>query len=132
MRRMLIAASVIAALASPAAFAQDTEAEGTAAGAVGGAAVGAAVGGPIGAIVGAVAGAAAGNAIDDPGEEVRAYVVQQDVPSVTLTGDLEVGACLPGEVQLYDIPDHEYHLAVVNDRRILVHPETRCIGYILD
>ena len=134
MRTMLIAAGVIAALASPSAFAQDGDADGTAAGAVGGAAVGAVVGGPIGALIGAGVGAAAGNAIDDPDEDMRAYVVQQEVPSVTLSGDLQVGACLPEDdrITLYEVPNSQYRLVRVNDRNVLVDPGTRCIVYLWD
>jgi Protein of unknown function (DUF1236)/YMGG-like Gly-zipper len=133
MRRMLIAAGMIAALASPAAFAQDNDAgEGAAVGAAGGAVAGAVAGGPVGALIGAAAGATAGAAIDAPPEPVRTYVVGQEVPSVTLSGDLVVGAGLPEAVELREIPDYEYRLAVVNDRRVLVDPATRRIVYIFE
>ena len=130
MRKTLIAAGLVALLASPSALAQDTEADGTAAGAAGGAVAGAVVGGPVGAIIGAVAGWVLGNAIDDPDERVRTYVIEQEVPSVEATGELEVGAILPEAVPLYMIPDYEYAFANVNGQRVLVVPENRQVVHI--
>jgi hypothetical protein len=131
MRKTLIAAGLAAVLTSPAAFAQDSGGEGTAIGAAGGAVAGAVAGGPVGAIIGAVAGGALGAAVDPP-QPVEAYVVEQDVPSVQATGELAIGAGLPEAVPLYAIPDYEYQLAVVNDRRVLVDPGTRRVVYIFE
>ena len=131
MRKTLVAAGLAAFLASPAAFAQDSGGEGTAVGAAGGAVAGAVAGGPVGAIIGAVAGATLGTAVDPP-RPVRTYVVEQEVPSVEATGELEVGAGLPEAVPLYEIPDYEYRLAVVNDRRVLVDPGNRRVVYVFE
>ena len=127
MRKILIALAATAALASPSAIAQ----EGTASGAAGGAVTGAIIGGPVGAIIGGVAGAALGSAIDPP-EEVRTYVVQQPVDTVTLEGEVVVGAGLPETVELHTVPDYEYRYAYVNGERVLVDPETRRIVYVVE
>ncbi|WP_205520792.1 DUF1236 domain-containing protein [Propylenella binzhouense] len=127
MLRILVAATMTATLASPAAFAQ----EGTAAGAAGGAAVGAAVGGPVGAVVGGVAGAAAGTAIDPPPPEVRQYVVEQPADTVEIQGTVAVGEALPDTVVLKPVPNYQYQYAVVNNKRVLVDPGTRKVVRII-
>lgn len=125
MRKILMAIAATAVLAAPAAYAQ----EGTAAGVAGGAATGAVLGGPVGAIIGATAGAVIGTMIDPP-PPVKTYVVSEKVPSVQVTGEIEVGATLPEVVELHAIPDYEYKFAVINDTRVLVDPKTRQIVYI--
>ena len=133
MHRMLFVAGVIAVLASPAAFAQDNDTgEGAVVGAAGGAVAGTVAGGPVGALIGAAVGAAVGATTETLPENVRTYVVGQEVPSVTLSGTLEIGAGLPATVKLREIPDYKYRYAVVNDRRVLVDPGTRRVVYIFE
>jgi len=77
-----------------------------------------------------MAGGALGTAVDPP-EPVQAYAVEQEVPSVEATGELEVGAGLPEAVPLYEIPDYQCRLAVVNNRRVLVDDDRRVV-YIFE
>ena len=104
---------------------------GAAGGAAGGAVAGAVVGGPVGAVVGGVAGAAVGGALS-PTEttRVREYVVAQPRPSVRVAGPVVVGQPLPTRVRLYPVPASvglatPYSYTVVNNRTVLVDPQTR-------
>jgi hypothetical protein len=73
-------------------------------------------------------GAIAGTALSAPPPPVAAYVVEQDVPTVVLEGEVAVGAVLPPEVVLYPVPeDPLYAYTVVNDRHLIVDPRTRVI-----
>jgi hypothetical protein len=118
--RFLLAAAVLAVSPSLA-FAQAS----TATGAVGGAAAGAVVGGPVGAVVGGTVGAAVGSAAEPPAE-VRTFVMREKVPSVAVQEEIVVGQPLPQRVQVRTIPKHkEYSFAVVNNRRVIVEPQTR-------
>lgn len=101
-------------------------------GAIGGAAAGAAVGGPAGAAVGGVAGAAAG-AIATPPDEVRTYVMHEDVPSVRVEREVVVGSELPDTVAVHPVPKYEtYSYAVVNDRRVIVEAKTRKVIQVVE
>ncbi len=116
----LIAAGALA-LAPSLAFAQAS----TTTGVVGGAATGAVVGGPVGAAVGAVVGGTVGAAMEPPAE-VRTYVYEQRVPSVAVEERVVVGEPLPQTVTVHRIPQHQtYGYAVVNEKRVVVEPQTR-------
>ncbi|WP_371877278.1 DUF1236 domain-containing protein [Alsobacter ponti] len=112
-------------------------ASGAGTGAAGGAVAGAAVGGPVGAVVGGVTGAAVGAALTpDETTRVRTYVVAQRHPSVRVRDEVVVGYPLPRNVRLYPVPasvglSTEYRYAVVNNRRVLVEPDTREVVYII-
>jgi Protein of unknown function (DUF1236) len=68
-----------------------------------------------------------------PPDEVVTYVQRERVPSVTIDGDIRVGATLPGTVQLRTIPRQEkYGFAVVNNRRVIVEPGTRRVIRIVE
>lgn len=132
MLKMLIGAAAVALLATPAAFAQQSGG-GAITGAAGGAATGAIVGGPVGAIIGGVAGATFGAALEaPPPPHVQTYVTEHPADPVVLEGELVVGATLPDVVVLHPVPEYEYHYTVVNDRRILVEPQTRQVVYVFD
>lgn len=68
---------------------------------------------------------------------IREYVTTQKVEPVELPADvtIEVGATLPEMVELHAIeaPDVEveYRYVVVDDRTVLVEPETRKIVHII-
>ncbi len=119
---LLVSIVALSGLLVPAeAFAQ----EGAVPGAIGGAAAGAVIGGPVGAAVGGVAGAAAG-AIATPPDEVRTYVMHEDVPSVRVEREVVVGSELPDTVVVHPVPRYEtYSYSVVNDRRVIVEAKTR-------
>lgn len=67
-----------------------------------------------------------------PGE-VRTYVLQQDMPSVPYEGDILIGKVVPEDVEIHAIdgqPDYAY--TVVNERRVIVNPQTRTVVQILE
>lgn len=103
-------------------------------GGVAGAVTGALIGGPIGAAVGATAGAAAGGTtgtLIDPPERVREYVTSNTPDPVYLEGEVVVGAGLPENVTLQEIPDYEYRYVYVNGQPVLVDSGTRRIVYVV-
>ncbi|KQK31606.1 hypothetical protein ARD30_09420, partial [Bosea thiooxidans] len=107
-----------------------------AAGAVGGAVVG----GPVGAVVGGVGGAVVGAIVGDVAEpKFRTYVVEQRVPSYTYAEPVAVGTVLPAEGVVYRRLPAEYgpsasnySYTVVNDRTVIVEPQTRRVVQIID
>ena len=133
------------ALAPAAAFAQTQQPSG---GAVGGATSGAAtgaiggavVGGPVGAAVGGIGGAVVGAIIGDAAEpKLRTYVVEQRVPSYTYAEPVAVGTVLPAQGVVYHrLPaDYgprasDYSYTVVNDRTVIVEPQSRRIVQIIE
>lgn len=131
MRKLLLtSAAVLAATFATTASAQD----GTVSGAAGGAITGAIVGGPVGAAVGGIAGAALGTAIDPPPQEVVTYVRQQPVSQpVVVERQVVVGEPIPETVVLTPVPEHrQYAYAIVNDRRVIVDPQTHTVVQIID
>ncbi|PWK76029.1 DUF1236 domain-containing protein [Aminobacter sp. AP02] len=109
-------------------------ATGAVVGGVTGAIAGAVVGGPVGAAVGGgagvIAGGTAGTVIDPPGK-VRTYVEAHRTEPVYLDGEVVVGAGLPSNVQLTEIPDYEYRYVYVNGQPVLVEPSTRRVVYVV-
>lgn len=104
------------------------------AGAATGAIAGAIIGGPIGAAVGGIAGAAGGSitgAAITPAPEVRTYVEQNPLDPVYLDGEVVVGASLPDNVEVREIPDYEYRYVYVNGQPVLVEADTRRIVYVI-
>ena len=96
-------------------------------GAVGGATSGAATG----AIGGAIVGAA------EP--KLKTYVVEQRVPSYTYAEPVAVGTVLPAQGVVYHrLPaDYgpqasNYSYTVVNDRTVIVEPQTRRVVQIIE
>jgi len=110
----------------------------TTTGAAGGAVAGAVVGGPVGAVVGGVVGVAVGAALSpEETTRVRTYVVQQRRPSYTVRDEVVEGYRVPRRVTLYVLPRESgftthYRYAVINQRVVLVDPNTREIIEILD
>ena len=108
----------------------------TGTGAAAGAATGAVVGGPVGAAVGAVGGAAIG-AISELNEpRFREYVVTQMRPSQVYQGEIVVGTVLPPSgIVFYEIPSEygaaRYRYTIINNRTVLVDPNTRTIVRII-
>jgi uncharacterized protein YcfJ len=135
--RLLVAGAFAALLAAPFA-AQAQNPGGAAAGAAAGATTGAIVGGPVGAVVGGVAGAAAGGVLGAPqATQVQQYVVRQKTPSVRVQERVVVGETLPQQVELYSIPQDvgvqtTYRYSVINDRTVLVDPQTRRVIQVIE
>ncbi|HZH09857.1 MAG TPA: DUF1236 domain-containing protein [Microvirga sp.] len=134
--RVLHSAATLAVIALPLALAACTS--GTASGAAGGAVTGAIVGGPVGAAVGGVAGAAVGTALTaDESTRVQSYVVTQRRPSIRVAEEVVVGQPLPPRVRLYPVPERvglssSYSYTVVNDRTVLVDPQTRTVVQVIE
>ncbi|MBD0413908.1 DUF1236 domain-containing protein [Oryzicola mucosus] len=107
---------------------------GAVAGGITGAVAGAIIGGPVGAAVGGAAGVVAGGAtgtVIDPPQNVRTYVTSNKQDVVYLDGEAVVGASLPENVKLYDVPDYEYRYVYVNGQPVLVDGKTRQIVYVV-
>ena len=130
MRKFVLIAAA-AGLAATGAIAQES----TVSGAAGGAVTGAIVGGPIGAAVGGIVGAAAGTAIDPPPERVVTYVREQPVPAqpVVVEREVVVGQPLPQTVVLTPVPEApDYAYTYVNERRVIVDPNTYTVVQVID
>lgn len=126
MKRLAISLVAASLLASSAAFAQST----TAQGAHEGARAGGEVGGPVGAMVGGTVGAAVGAGLEIP-NAVLGGIPRDN--SVVIHERVVVGEPLPPTVVLHPVPNYtEYRYAVVNDRRVIVEPRTRKIVKIID
>jgi hypothetical protein len=65
-------------------------------------------------------------------EEVRTYVIEEEAPSVRLTEEIVVGERLPDTVLVRDIPSSDYDFAVVNERRVILEPQTRRVISIVE
>jgi hypothetical protein len=66
---------------------------------------------------------------------VREYVKKKPLASISVPGvELNIGTALPETVELHtiDAPDVTYRYVVVDNRTVLVEPETRKIIKILD
>jgi hypothetical protein len=128
--RNRVVVSLIAAtlLSSGAAFAQSTTVEGAA----NGARTGGDVGGPIGAMVGGTVGAAVGLGLEIPNAVITS-IEGERAPSVVVRERVVVGEPLPAEVELWPVPRYtEYRYAVVNNRRVIVDPQTRRVIKIIE
>lgn len=135
MIRQAIIATALLVSAPMLANAQDGA--GPAAGATTGAIGGAIVGGPVGAVVGGVAGAVVGGIAEDREARFHQYVVEERVPSYTYQREVVVGSELPPTgVRYYDVPAEygatKYRYTVVNDRTVLVDPNTHRIVQVIE
>jgi hypothetical protein len=73
-----------------------------------------------------------GTTVVMPGQ-VRTYVMQQQVPSVAYQGDVVVGSTLPETVEVRTVDGYnDYAYTVVNERRVIVNPQTRAVIEVLD
>lgn len=104
---------------------------GGATGAVAGAVVGGPVGAAIGGVGGAIVGGSAGQALDPPAR-VRTYVSANRMNPVRLQGNYVVGATIPADVELRQVPDYQYEYVYVNDRPMLVEPSSRRVVYVYE
>lgn len=67
-----------------------------------------------------------------PGE-VRTYVMEQNTPSVVYEGDVVVGTTLPDTIEVHTVPNVDgYAYTVVNDRRVIVEPQTHRVIQVLE
>jgi hypothetical protein len=92
-----------------------------------------------GAIAGAVVGAAIATAVV-PYEHrapLREYVVRENRPSYVYSDEVVVGRELrPGPYESYPVPERygvpDHHYAIINNRPVIFHPQTRRIVHIYD
>ncbi|MBZ9811168.1 MULTISPECIES: DUF1236 domain-containing protein [unclassified Mesorhizobium] len=63
---------------------------------------------------------------------VREYVKKQPLASINLLGvELKLGSSVPDKVELREVPNVKYRVAVINDQTVLVDPDTHQIVDIL-
>jgi hypothetical protein len=135
--KFIVAATLLSALMLPIA----AQAQGTVRGAEEGADAGDRAAGPVGAFIGGVVGAATGTVggilgVDDR-PRFREYALRERRASYRYREDIGVGTELPESgVDYYDVPA-EYHArnyryAYVNDRLVLVDPQTHRIVEIIE
>ncbi len=108
----------------------DQNDESMVAGSVIGTTIGVIVGGPVAIAAGAVGGAIAGG-MHDPDPEVYAYVGENPVDSVYLDGEVVVGAGIPEDIEVHDIPNSEYTYLTVNGQPVILEPGERKIVHII-
>ena len=71
--------------------------------------------------------------VQAPPAEVREWVLKETRPSVAIEGDVAVGTALPDTVELYPVEGHTtYSYTVVNDRRVIVDPNTRMVIEVIE
>ncbi|MBE9638164.1 DUF1236 domain-containing protein [Salipiger mangrovisoli] len=88
------------------------------------------VGGPAAVAAGAVLGAVAG-AANNVEEKTVTYVETNPVEPVYLDGEVAVGAGIPQEIEVYEVPESDYAYLNVNRQQVLIDPETRRIVKIV-
>lgn len=105
---------------------------GAGAGAIAGATAAATlIGGPAAIAAGALLGTAAGAALTPESPEVT-YVVSNPGTSMTMGGEVVVGAGIPEEVELLPIPDSDrYSYLNVNGQPVIVDSGNRQIVYVV-
>lgn len=67
-----------------------------------------------------------------PPPEVLTYIDRTPMQTVTYDGDVVVGATLPGDMVLTQVPDYQYSYVRINDRPMLVDPQSRRIVYVYE
>jgi hypothetical protein len=64
---------------------------------------------------------------------VETYVLQRQVRSVPYEGDVLIGRVIEDPVELYPVDGYEdYSYTIVNERRVIVDPQTRQIIQIIE
>jgi uncharacterized protein YraI len=65
-----------------------------------------------------------------PPETVIAYMDEHPADPIYIQEGITVGAILPSDAPLVDIPDYEYQYVRVNDVPVLVEPQSRRVVYV--
>jgi len=97
--------------------------------ATGGIIAGSLIGGPAAVAAGLAAGAVAGGELADD-EKTVTYIRQNPVDPVYLDGEVVVGAGIPQNVTLQQLPDSDYSYVYVNGLPVVVDGERRIVGII--
>ncbi|ESY93011.1 DUF1236 domain-containing protein [Mesorhizobium australicum] len=85
-------------------------------------------------LLGGVGATLADTIVVQPEQEtvVREYVKKEPLASVNLLGvELKLGSSVPDKVELREVPNVKYRVAVINDQTVLVDPDTRQIVEVL-
>jgi uncharacterized protein YraI len=77
--------------------------------------------------VGTVVGVSALVEAVSPPAAVHAYVTEQTVTSVLVTGEVVVGAVVPTTVPLYAVPQSQYSFTRVNGQNVLLNNERKVV-----
>lgn len=67
-----------------------------------------------------------------PPPEVITYIDRTPMDTVTYDGDVVVGATIPDDMVISQVPDYQYSYVRINDRPMLVDPQTRRIVYVYE
>jgi uncharacterized protein YraI len=67
-----------------------------------------------------------------PPPEVRTYIDGTQMDAVAYDGDVVVGATLPGDMVITQVPNYQYSYVRINDRPMLVDPQSRRIVYVYE
>jgi hypothetical protein len=79
-----------------------------------------------------ILGGAAGSAEVEPTMETVTYIESNPVETVYLDGEVAVGAGVPQNVTLYEIPSQpEYRYVSINGETVLVNPENNAIVRVI-
>ena len=81
-----------------------------------------------------VCAAAADTVVIQPEQEtvIKEYVKKQPLASVKLPGvELNIGTALPDTVELHEVPNVKYRYTVIDNRTVVVDPETRKVIKII-
>jgi hypothetical protein len=73
----------------------------------------------------------------DQRKSFRTYVQDEQTPSYSLSGEIQIGTTLPDiGVTYYDVPERfgatRYRYTVINDRTVLVDPKTRKVVQVVE
>lgn len=64
---------------------------------------------------------------------IREYVKKEPLASIKLPGvELKIGSTVPEKVELHKVPDVKYEYTVIDNRTVIVDPETHTIIKVLD
>jgi hypothetical protein len=90
-----------------------------------------------GLLLAASASAIAQTVVIQPEQEtvIREYAKKKPIASINLPGvEVNIGSRVPDDVELHalDVPDVKYRYVVVEDRTVLVDPDTREIVHVID
>jgi uncharacterized protein YraI len=67
-----------------------------------------------------------------PPPEVITYIERTPMDPVAYDGEIVVGATLPSDVVISAVPNYRYSYVRINDRPILVDPQSRRIVYVYE
>ena len=73
----------------------------------------------------------------DQRKSFRTYVRDEQTPSYSLPGEIQIGTTLPDiGVTYYDVPERfgatRYRYTIINDRTVLVDPKTRKVVQVVE